>query len=147
MERGFGWHPTAGAIYKNTINRPIRTSFTLEENTRSHENGHQGRQPYRIVEMVPSHDWWSGAAGAVVGAIIGGLIGSCVPLIVSTLRRQRERRGEIDAMLAEVMLTVITLKALREARIIAPLYQQQSIHAIVRTGIDVFNRRGSVRAR
>jgi hypothetical protein len=59
--------------------------------------------------------YWEGAAGV--------LIGSCIPLGWSWWRRRIERRGEIEAMIAEHHLAHISLKALITAGIGAPLYR------------------------
>lgn len=64
-------------------------------------------------------DWWEGAAGALGGAVLGG----CIPLGWAWWRRRVERRGEIDAMQAELFRVLILLRELRTAKVGAPLYR------------------------
>jgi hypothetical protein len=57
-------------------------------------------------------DWWTGTAGVLVGAVIGSLIGSAIPLWWAQRLRRIERRGEIDAMLAEAFRVSLNLREL-----------------------------------
>jgi hypothetical protein len=68
--------------------------------------------------------WWEGAGGVLLGAVIGVIVGSFIPLLWSRWTRATERRGELNAMAAELYHARLAMNALSKTRplVLAPPY-------------------------
>jgi hypothetical protein len=72
-----------------------------------------------LQSLIETHDWWAGAAGALLGAAIG----SGIPLWWSRRLRNSERRGEIIGMQVELQQAHIAISNLLLDAVAAPLYR------------------------